>query len=150
MNKNVSKNIALNEKKNTSLNLVSLKRFQKNNYFNSGINLLYNSSCYKENLTFIVSEYISQELSKLKKPKLFNFFFRFLAKSLKYFLIDSNLIRGMQIVVQGNLGRKPRASSKSYSVGKKVKKLSLNKYLQYSESVCYSRKGTLGIKVWAN
>jgi hypothetical protein len=150
MNKNVSKNIALNEKKNTSLNLVSLKRFQKNNYFNSGINLLYNSSCYKENLTFIVSEYISQELSKLKKPKLFNFFFRFLAKSLKYFLIDSNLIRGMQIVVQGNLGRKPRASSKSYSVGKKIKKLSLNKYLQYSESVCYSRKGTLGIKVWAN
>jgi hypothetical protein len=150
INTNVSKHIALNEKKNISLNLVSLKKFQKNNYFDSGVNLLYNSFGYKESITFIIAEYISQELSKLKKPKLFKFFFKFLTKSLKYFLIDSNLIKGVQIVVQGNLGRKPRASSKLYSVGKKIKKLSLNKNLQYNESVCYSKKGTLGIKVWVN
>jgi hypothetical protein len=150
MSRNVIKRIALNEKKNISLNLVSLKKFQKNNYFDSGVNLLYNSFCYKDNISFIIAEYISQELSKLKKPKLFKFFFKFLTKSLKYFLIDSNLIKGIQIVVQGNLGRKPRASSKLYSVGKKIKKLSLNKDLQYNESVCYSKKGTLGIKVWVN
>jgi hypothetical protein len=150
MNKNISKNISLNKKKNIALKLVSLKRFQKNNYFDSGINLFHNCCQYKNNITSTIAEYISEELSKLKKPKLFNFFFKFLTKSLKYFLIDSNLIEGMQVVVQGNLGRKPRASSKLYSVGKKIKKLSLNKDLQYSESVCYSKKGTFGIKVWVN
>jgi hypothetical protein len=150
MNKNVFKNIVSNEKKNISLNLVSLKKFQKNNYFDSGINLLHNSFNYRGNITYTLAEYISQELSKLKKPKLFNFFFKFLTKSLKHFLIDSKIIKGVQIVVQGNLRRKPRASSKLYSVGKKIKKLSLNKNLQYNESVCYSKKGTLGIKVWVN
>jgi hypothetical protein len=83
MNKNSVKRIALNEKKHISLNLVSLKKFQKNNYFDSGVNLLYNSSCYKNNITFIIAEYVSQELSKLKKPKLFKFFFKFITKSLK-------------------------------------------------------------------
>jgi hypothetical protein len=150
MNKNVSKDMSLNKKKNLSLNLVSLKKFQKNNYFDTGVNLLYNAFSYRNDITFILTKYISQELSKLKKPKLFNFFFKFLTKSLKCFLIDSHLIKGMQIVLQGNLGRKPRASSKLYSIGKKIKKLSLNKDLQYSESVCYSKKGTFGIKVWVN
>jgi len=150
MNKNVSQNLALDDKKKLSQNLVSLKKFQKNDYFDTGVNLLCNSFYYKKSITFILAEYVSQELSKLKKPRLFNFFFKFLTKSLKSFLIDSNLIKGIQIALQGNLGRKPRASSKLYTVGKEIKKLSLNKDLQYSESVCYSKKGTFGIKVWVN
>ena len=136
-------------KKTITSNILNLKKFRNNNYFEQGINLMYNNSLKNKNqLSFLISEYISKELSRLKNPKFFNFFLKFLVNNVRYFLISNNKIKGVKIHIKGNLGRKPRAFSKVFITGKNVSKLKINNNLQYEESTCFSKKGTFGVKTW--
>jgi len=135
-------------KKELSFNIINLKNFQHNSFFEPGINLIYNLLKNNNNIAFVISTYLSLELSKLKNPKFFNFFLKYIINSLKYFCINSNIIKGITISIKGNLGRKPRALTKNYIIGKKISKLKINSNLNFYESTCYTKKGTFGIKTW--
>lgn len=131
-----------------ALTILNLKKFQKLNYFEVGINFIFNLYKNKNKIAYIISEFISGELIQNKNPQFFKLFFKFLVKNIKYFLLKNYNISGVEISLKGNLSRKPRASSKNFIIGKKISKIKLNTDLNYYESTCYSKKGTFGVKVW--
>lgn len=139
-------NILIKNKKELALNVLNLKKFQKTNYFESGIHLLFNSD--KQQLAIAISNYVSSVLAKLKNPKYFNFFLNFLRNNLKTFLLIQNQITSIEIKIKGNLGRNPRAVTKIIIIGKKISNLQINNNLKFYYSTCFSKKGTFGIKTW--
>lgn len=148
LNKNNSINISNIKKNNLSFIIMNLKKFENTSYFDSGINLLYNLAKNRTGLAYLISNYISIEFSKIKNPKFFNFFLKFIITSIKYFLLLEKTIKSLKINIKGNLGRKPRAFSKIFILGQKISNSTINTSLQYNESTCFSKKGTFGIKVW--
>lgn len=140
--------ISKTSKKKLKVNIINLKNYQYNNFFEPGINLVYNFLKDKNNIAFLISTHLSYELSKLKNPKFFNFFLRYILNTLKHFCINSNILKGITISIKGNLGRKPRALTKNYIIGKKISKLKINTNLNFYQSTCYSKKGTFGVKTW--
>jgi hypothetical protein len=148
LNKNNFVNISHNQKFKLLINLVNLKKFQNNTFFELGVNLLFNSFYNKINIAFLISDFIKTELSKIKDSKFFNSFLKFLFNNIKYFLFIFKKIKGIEIKIKGNLTKKQRAVVKTIILGKKVPKLLINNNLKFNESTAYTKKGTFGIKVW--
>lgn len=149
LDKSTLRKITLKTKKNLSFKILNLKKFEKLNYYNTGLNLIYVFSKEKVNFAYLLCKFISNELSKLKTVKLLNTFLSFLKTVVTELLFRiKTFITGLEIKITGNLRRKPRALSKTFNFGKKISKIKLNNYLEYYKSTSFSKKGTLGVKVW--
>ena len=127
--------------------LIKLKKYQKNDFFKEGINLLFSSIIYK-NSAQLLANYIALNLKKLKRH---NFFLRFLESVLKMF-VNKNFsrVKGIKIKIKGRINGAPRAKSKILKIGKHMSVLSISSPISYSENIAFTSNGTLGIKVWIN
>lgn len=136
-----------NKKEIVSL-IPKLRKFEKIKAFESIISSVFKSSDLN-NKAFIISKLFSFFVRKIKKPKLFNYFLRFLKNTLTYFLVDSKLVKVLRINLKGNLGKINKAKKRSIKIGGlSVNRVTLNSNLDYSMSTCYNKKGAFGLKVY--
>lgn len=136
----------INKKKHALLQekLVSLKKYQRNEFFKEGVNLMFMCVMNKKS-AYLLSEYISINLKKLKKH---NFFLKFIQTTLTMFEKSfSSEIKGIKIKIKGRINRRPRAKSRIIEIGH-IPVITLNSYIDYSETTAYTSNGTIGVKVW--
>lgn len=148
--KQLNKNCLLTkqQKLNLSFNILNLRKFEKITDFKLNINLLYSMIHDKSKTINLISDFISTQLSKIRNPKFFNFFFKFALNAIKYLLLFSKKFKGIIIQIKGNLSKNPRALKKTVFLGIPISKNLLNNNLNYHEATSFSKKGTIGVKVW--
>lgn len=125
--------------------LTKLRRFQHNEFFEKGFNLLYNFILNKQNPTFL-AEFIALFLKKLKRP---NFFLRFLKLALKILITEKfSQFKRIQVKIKGRFNGAPRSTHKFINIGKNIPVLTLNSKIEYGEATAYTSNGSFGIKIW--
>ena len=147
--KQLNKNLLTKQQKlNLSFNVLNLRKFEKINDFRLNINLLYNIINDKNKTITLITDFISNQLSKIRNPKFFNFFFKFALNAIKYLFLFSKKFKSIIVQVKGNLSKNPRALKKTVFLGIPISKNLLNNNLNYCEATSFSKKGTIGIKIW--
>lgn len=134
---------------NISFNLLKLKKFEKNSFFKTSLNIfvkyiMSSSNNYSQNISTFTQFFIEQ----LNNYKHLNFLLNFIKNIIKCFLIQS-LINGVIIEIRGNLSKNPRATSKVLKIGQTVSRVKIYSQIDFCESICYTKKGTFGIKVFS-
>ena len=126
--------------------LVKLKKYQRNDFFKEGLNLI-GLTTNTRNSASLISNYIATNLSKLKRH---NFFLRFVISLLTTFISKglSKTIQGIKIKIKGRLNGAPRAKHKIVVIGKNISIIKLDSTVNYSESTSYTINGTIGVKIW--
>jgi ribosomal protein S3 len=126
--------------------IAKLRRFQQNDFFKKGFNVLYNFAASNKDSNFL-AEFIALHLKKLKRP---NFFFRFLKFALK-FLLSKNFAKfeRIQIKIKGRVNGAPRSRHRFINIGKNIPVLTIRSKINYGEYTSYTSNGTFGVKVWA-
>lgn len=145
---NKSTQITLTKKQHNLLKkkLVSLRKYQRNEFFKEGVNLAF--SCVNNNNSAgLISHFISTNFRKLKRH---NFFLKFIKSILTVFILKtfSSKISGIKIKVKGRFNGAPRAKHKIINIGKNMPVLTLGSNINYSETTAYTLNGTFGVKVW--
>lgn len=142
---NFLQKISKKNKKSLGENFVKLRKFQQNDFFKKGINILYQFVETNQDPRFL-AEFIAFYLKKLKRP---NFFLRFLKIALKTLLNkDFSKLDRIQIKIKGRFNGAPRSRHKFINIGKNIPILTLNSKTNYAESTAYTLNGTFGVKVW--
>jgi len=118
---------------------VSIKKYEKNEFFKDGVNILYTCS-EKPNSADLLAEFISTQLQKLKRH---NFFLKFIKSTLTIFKSPN-----IKIKIKGRFNGAPRAKHKIITIGNGVPVLTLNSNIDYAEKTSYTSNGTFGVKVW--
>lgn len=127
--------------------LIRLKKYQRNDFFKEGINLVF-LSVINKNSSELLAKYIATTLKKLKKH---NFFLRFLKSVLSMFMKRKfSVVKGVKIKIKGRINGSPRAKRKLIQIGKRMPVLRLNSPISYAEKTAFTSNGTLGVKVWVN
>jgi ribosomal protein S3 len=145
INASIKKNIQHQKLTVLKKKLVKLRKYEKNDFFKEGINILF-LCCINKNTSKLLSDYIATQLRKLKRH---NFFLRFVKNALLFFN-DKNFskINGIKIKIKGRFNRSPRARHRFIITGQGVPALTLNSKIDYAESTSFSANGTFGVKVW--
>ena len=142
---NLLQTISKENKQKIRKDLIKLRKYQRNEFFRKGFNLLYSFIQNHQDPTFL-AEFTTFYLKKLKRP---NFFLRFLKLALKTLINGKNSqLQRIQIKIKGRFNGAPRASHKFINVGKNIPVLRLNSIINYGESTAYTSNGTFGVKVW--
>lgn len=126
--------------------LIKLKKYEKGDFFREGINTIF-YSIKKDNSAFLLSNFVSLFLKKLK---FHNFFLKFIKATLNTFTSsESNRtrIKGIKLKIKGRLNKAPRARVRIIKLGD-LPVFSENSTTDYAETTAYSANGTLGVKVW--
>jgi ribosomal protein S3 len=125
--------------------LIRLKKYQKNDFFKEGVNLIF-TSIINRNSSQLLANYISVNLKKLKRH---NFFLRFLKSILNTFINKKfSRVKGVKIKIKGRINGAPRAKKKILKVGKRMPVMTINSPISYAENTAFTSNGTLGVKVW--
>lgn len=139
LNKNIKNAFDIKKTKLIKKKLVSIKKYEKNEFFKDGINILYTCS-NKPNSANLLADYISTQLEKLKHH---NFFLKFIKSALTIFKSQN-----IKIKIKGRFNGAPRAKHKLIVIGNGVPVLTLKSSVDYSEKTSYTANGTFGVKVW--
>jgi hypothetical protein len=125
--------------------LIKLRKYDQNEFFKEGINILFLCSTQKKSAK-LLSYFIAFQLKKLKKH---NFFLRFIKNVLVLFKnkIFSKL-EGIRIKIKGRFNKAPRARSKILTIGNDIPILTLKSNIDYAETTSFTANGTFGVKVW--
>ncbi len=140
-------NFTKSSKKNILLNLIKTRKFEKNEFFKEGVNMVFRSQ-FLNKKSFVIADFLQLKLSNIRKLKTTNYFIFFLKSILKYFLHKYKIINGAKIIINGNLSKKRRSVKKVIKIGNNINSLKLNSSLDYESSTCFTKKGTFGIKVY--
>lgn len=146
LNTNTIQSINKNQQSFLKKKLIKLKKYQRNEFFKEGVNLIF-SSLFNKNSANLLSSYIAINLKKLKRH---NFFLRFVKTILNIFLTKtfSPLVKGIKIKIKGRINGAPRAKQKLLNIGSNMAVLTLDSFINYSETTAYTSNGTIGVKVW--
>lgn len=133
---------------NLSFNLLKLKKFEKNSFFKASLNafvkyIMSFSFNYSQNIGLFVQFFIEQ----LNNYKHLNSLLNFIKNIIKCFLIKT-LVNGVIIEIRGNLSKNPRATNKFLKIGSTVSRVKIYSKIDFFESVCYTKKGTFGVKTF--
>jgi hypothetical protein len=139
LNKNIKNNFNLEQSRLIKKKLINLKKYEKNEFFKEGVNILYNC-VKKQNSASLLAEFIATEMQKLKKH---NFFLRFVKSTLAIFRS-----KNIKIKIKGRFNGAPRAKHKIIKIKNGVPALTLNSNIDYAEKTSYTQNGTFGVKVW--
>lgn len=148
--KQVDCSIIVNKEQKQQLlkNTLNLKKFQNHNIFKNVPNFLFNLLNKKLNLAILISNFLANQLSTLKNFQDFNKFLNFFITNIKQYLLKLKQFNKIEIKINGNITKKQRSVSKTFIINKKVNKLQINNKLNYNNSVSFTKRGTIGIKVW--
>jgi hypothetical protein len=146
LNNHIKTNLTKKQHKLLRKKVVQLRKYQRNEFFREGVNLIFSSVNLRDSAN-LISEFISQNLRKLKRH---NFFLKFIKNILSIFISKtfSSKIKGVKIKIKGRFNGAPRAKSKILQIGKHMPVLTLNAKISYSETTAYTANGTFGVKVW--
>ena len=125
--------------------LTLLRKFKNQKNFKETFDFICNSIINK-NSSFMLSNFIAEELKKLKKH---NRFLSFLKKIFEL-VVSSNFskIKGIKIKISGKLNRARRTKTKIIKIGN-IPIQTIKKSLNYSQTtVTHNPNGSLGVKVW--
>lgn len=126
-------------------NITELRKFQKNEFFKQGFNIL-NAFVMNDHSSSFLAEFIASYLKKLKRP---NFFLRFLKASLDIFVVKRfSKFERVQIKIKGRFNGAPRSRHKFIKIGNNIPTMTLSAKVEYGESTAYTSNGTFGVKVW--
>jgi hypothetical protein len=133
-----------------SFNLLRLKKFEKTSFFKASLTMFVKyimsfSYNYASNIAIFAQFYIEQ----LNNYKHLNFLLNFIKNIIKCFVIKT-LVNGVIIEIRGNLSKNPRATNKLLKIGQTLSRVKIHSKIDFCESVCYTKKGTFGIKVFVH
>lgn len=145
--KQINKNITFPKTRSQNLKRVlsKLRKFQKNNFFAEGVNILFNAVSHK-NSAKLISDYIAFHLKFLKRHK---FFLTFVTKTLTL-LIDQKFskIKGIKLKIKGRINNSSRSKSETIKIGGKTSLVTLSSEINHAQSTSYGSNGTFGVKAW--
>lgn len=145
LNSNIKQTITKKKVKILKKNLVKLRRYEQNEFFKEGINVLFLCSTRK-NSAKLLSHFIALQFKKLKRH---NFFLRFIKNTLLLFNTSTfSKLEGIKIKIKGRFNKAPRARHKILSIGNDVPSLTLKSQIDYAETTAFTPNGTFGVKVW--
>jgi len=129
--------------------LLLLRKDFKYGFFKETINVLCISVQKKQSAMFL-ADFIALQLERLTKTKRHKYFLMFLKKTL-VILSKTNLcyVAGVKIIVTGRLNSAPRTKKSIILIGK-VPLQTIERKIDFHQSVAYTSVGTIGIKVWIN
>lgn len=127
--------------------ILKLRKFDKLISFKTILNLLYYSSIFGSK-AIIISYILSSKLPNIKETKNVNLFFKFFENILKLFFIKLNIIKGLKVILKGNLTKNKRASKVTITIGDIVNNSKISNNLTLDKTTCFTSKGTLGIKTY--
>jgi hypothetical protein len=145
LNKNLKQNFDTKKIKLLKKKLVNLKKYEQNQFFKEGVNIIFNCATQK-NSASLLAQFIAIQLQKIKRHK---FFLKFLKATLLIFNNNTlSNIQGIKIKIKGRFNGAPRAKHTIINIGKGVPNITIDANIDYSEKTSYSSNGTFGVKVW--
>lgn len=124
--------------------LFKLRYYKKNKFFRESFNIIF-IILKKKNSSKLLCDFISYQLSLMKKH---NYFITFLRKTLTYFV---NLrifgTRGVRILINGRLNSSSRSRTTLLVIGH-ITSQTFSSSTSYYHNRSYTLNGTLGVKVW--
>lgn len=124
--------------------LSKLRKFQRNDFFSEGINILFNAISQK-NSAELITDYIAYQLKFIKRHK---FFLTFVTKTLTLLINQKfSKVNGIKLKVKGRINNSSRAKSQTINIGK-ISLITVNPKISHAESTSYGPNGTFGIQVW--
>jgi ribosomal protein S3 len=147
LNKGISTRLTDKELDFLKQQSIQFKQHVRKNYFIDSMNICIIGSKFAQS-SYLFSTFIANHLKYLKYHKPFVFFFKQLLKT----IISSKIfvLNGIKILISGRLNNKPRAKSMNIIIGKIPTVTKDVENIDYSESTCFTKNGTLGIKVWCS
>ena len=130
------------------LYILKLRKFKTSQFFKLNLNYILIILHLQFNI-FIIAELLKINFNNLKTITVNSTFVRFLKISLYYILILS-AIRGIKFVLKGNLTKNQRASKIRFFIGNQPNNIKLNTTFNFIQSTCFTKKGTIGIKIYSN
>jgi ribosomal protein S3 len=145
LDKDLKKNSSKKEIKILKNDLIKLRRYKQNKFFEEGVRALFISTRYY-NSASLLAQFLATQLQKNKRPK---FFLNFVKTTLTRFKDSSPLgLGGIKIKIKGRFNGAPRAKHQVMLVGSGVPNLTIDANIDYSEKTSYTSNGTFGVKVW--
>ena len=125
---------------------IKLRKFYKLPFFKEALNII-TIAMLKKNSAQFLADYIAFQLKLTTKH---NFFIKFLKTTLTLFL-KANLtnIKGIKLELKGRVNNSRRTKLRRIKLGL-ISLHSFTNTIDYSQSTAYTKKGTLGIKIWIN
>jgi len=126
---------------------ILLKAYSKQKYFKDCLNLFIIGAKIRYS-SKLFSIFLTEHLKYLKYHKPF---LSFVTKLLRIIIFSKNFVlRGIKFIISGRLNNKPRSSSSVVIIGNIPTTTKSIETIDYSESTCYTKNGTFGVKVWCN
>lgn len=145
LNLNRSKKTRTNIKNTLKKNLIKLRKYKEEKFYEEGIEMLLICSTTRKP-SELLAQFLAVQLKNLKKH---NFFFKFVKETLKLFNTEAlSIIKRIKIKIKGRLNARPKAKSRILKIGKDVSVIKIRSKIDYSEKTAFTPNGTLGIKVW--
>lgn len=124
-----------------------LKRYSKKDFFKDCLNIFVIAAKIS-NSSKLFSYIISEHLRHLRYHKPF---LAFVSRLLKILIFPKKfLLKGIKLIINGRLNNKSRSSSFLVRLGSIPTVTKSSELIDYSESTCYTKNGTFGVKVWCN
>nr|YP_010516689.1 ribosomal protein S3 [Haslea provincialis]UXN44232.1 ribosomal protein S3 [Haslea provincialis] len=144
----INRNLSFPKKSSQNLKriLSKLRKFQRNDFFNEGINTLFNAIT-RENSAELITKYIAYHLKFMKRHK---FFLTFIDKTLTL-LINQKFtkIKGIKLKIRGRINNSSRSKLKTINIGK-ISLVTVDTRLNHAQSVSYGSSGTFGVQAWVS
>lgn len=145
LNLNKSKKTRKNIKNILKKNLIKLRKYKEEKFYEEGIEILLICATVRKP-SALLAQFLAVQLKSLKKH---NFFFKFIKDALKLFNTNTlSKIKRIKIKIKGRLNARPKAKSRVLKIGKDVSVVRIRSNIDYSEKTAFTSNGTLGIKVW--
>ena len=124
--------------------ISKLRFYSRSSFFSESINILLLFT-KKKNMSKLLIEFISLNLSVLKRH---NFFLTFIRRALIIFLNTKySLVRGLKIRISGRFNGAARSKTRVFQI-KKIPLQTLHSNINYNQSTSFTNNGTFGIKLW--
>lgn len=147
LNLNKSKKTRKSIKNILKKNLIKLRKYKEEKFYEEGIEILLICSTIRKP-SALLTQFLALQLKTLKKH---NFFFKFIKDTLKLFNTNAlSRIKRIKIKIKGRLNARPKAKSRVLKIGKDVSVVRIRSKIDYSDKTAFTSNGTLGIKVWVH
>lgn len=147
INRGINITLSSMEKAFLKKQAILLKTYSKHKYFKDCLNLFIIGAKNRYS-SKLFSIFLTEHLKYLKYHKPF---LSFVTKLLRIIIFSKNFVlRGIKFVINGRLNNKPRSSSSVVIIGNIPTITKSIETIDYSESTCYTKNGTFGVKVWCN
>nr|YP_009688010.1 ribosomal protein S3 [Haslea nusantara]QDX17601.1 ribosomal protein S3 [Haslea nusantara] len=144
----INRNLIFPKKSSQNLKriLSKLRKFQRSDFFNEGVNTLFNAITH-QNSAELITKYIAYQLKFMKRHK---FFLTFITKTLSLLIYQKlTKIKGIKLKVRGRINNGSRSKLTTINIGK-ISLIAANPKLNHAQSVSYGANGTFGVQAWVS